>query len=75
MRHHAFAVGTFVALIEVAVSMIDFVEYGGNRFGYVPWPGADINTAVVQIVCSAVFLMPAAIITVKRLIYHNARQA
>lgn len=65
-----------LALMGVATSITELVEYGGNRFGYVPWPGAgNINTTVVQLVCSAILLMPATVITVKRLIHHNARQA
>lgn len=65
-----------LAVIGVATSITEFVEYGGNRFGYVPWPGAgNINTTVVQLVCSAILLIPATVITVKRLIHHNARQA
>jgi hypothetical protein len=65
-----------LALIGVASSITEFVEYGGNRFGYVPWPGAgNINTTVLLLVCSAILLIPAIVITVKRLIHHNARQA
>ncbi len=65
-----------LALIGVATSITEIVEYGGNRFGYIPWPGAgNINTTVVQLVCSAILLIPATVITVKRLIHHSARQA
>lgn len=65
-----------LALIGVAISVTELVEHGGNRFGYVPWPGAgNIKTTVVQLACSAILLIPATVITVKRLIHHNARQA
>lgn len=65
-----------LALVGVATSITEIVEYGGNRFGYIPWPGAgNINTTVVQLVCSAILLIPATVTTVKRLIHHSARQA
>lgn len=65
-----------LALVGVATSITEFVEYGGNRFGYIPWPGAgNINTTVVQLVCSVILLIPATVTTVKRLIHHSARQA
>lgn len=65
-----------LALIGLATSITELVEYGGNRFGYVPWPGAgNINITLVQLICSAVLLVPATVITVKRLIQHHARNA
>lgn len=72
----AWAVLALLALIGAATSITEFVEYGGNRFGYVPWPGAgNINTTVVQLVGSALLLIPATLITAKRLIHRNARHA
>jgi len=72
----AWAFLALLALIGVATSITEFVEYGGNRFGYVPWSGAgNINTTIVQLVGSAILLIPATVITVKRLIHHNARHA
>lgn len=65
-----------LAMIGLATSITELVEYGGNRFGYVPWPGAgNINITLVQLICSAVLLIPATVITVKRLIQHHARNA
>ncbi|WP_146031832.1 hypothetical protein [Arthrobacter sp. AFG7.2] len=67
---------TLLAGIGLATSITELVEYGGNRFGFVPWPGAgNIKITLVQLGCSAVLLVPATIITVKRLIKHHARNA
>jgi hypothetical protein len=70
----AWAVLALLALIGTATSITELVEFGGNRFGYVPWPGAgNINITIVQLVCSAILLVPATIIVVKRLVQHHAR--
>lgn len=68
------AVLALLALIGLATSITELVEYGGNRFGFVPWRGAgSINVALVQLVGSAVILVPASVVTVLRLIRHQAR--
>lgn len=65
-----------LAVIGLGTSITELVEYGGSRFGYVPWRGAgNINVALVQLVGSAILFIPATIITVKRLILHHARNA
>jgi hypothetical protein len=65
-----------LAVIGLGTSTTELVEYGGNRFGYVPWPGAgNINITLVQLVCSAVLLVPATVVMLKRLIQHHARNA
>jgi hypothetical protein len=72
----AWLILVLLAVIGLGTSIRELVEYGGNRFGYVPWPGAgNINTTLVQLVCSAVLLVPATLITLKRLIQHHARNA
>ena len=72
----AWAALALLALIGLSTSITELVEYGGNRFGYVPWPGAgNINIALVQLVSSAILLVPATVITVRRLIQHHARNA
>lgn len=72
----AWFVLALLAVIGLAASIPELVEYRGNRFGYVPWPGAgNINVTLVQLVSSAILLVPATIITVKRLIQHSARNA
>lgn len=72
----AWAALALLALIGLATSITELVEYGGSRFGYVPWPGAgNISITLVQLVCSAVLLVPTTVITVKRLIQHHARNA
>jgi hypothetical protein len=61
-------------VIGLGTSITELIEYGGNRFGYVPWPGAgNINVTLVQVVCSAVLLVPATVVSVRRLIQHHAR--
>lgn len=68
------AILALLALIGLATSITELVEYGGNRFGYVPWPGAgNINVTLVQLVCSAVLLIPASAVTILRLIRHRTR--
>jgi hypothetical protein len=48
----------------------------GNRFGCVPWPCAgNIHTNLVQLVGSAILLIPAVIVTLMRLIQHRTRKA
>jgi hypothetical protein len=43
-----------VAVLGIAASVTELIEYGGRRLGYVPWPGADtINVALVILVSSA----------------------
>ncbi|WP_306923102.1 hypothetical protein [Arthrobacter globiformis] len=70
----AWLVLALLAVIGLGTSITELIEYGGNRFGYVPWPGAgNINVTLVQRVCSAVLLVPATVISVKRLIQHHAR--
>ncbi|MBT2531345.1 hypothetical protein J7E83_04225 [Arthrobacter sp. ISL-48] len=70
------AILALLAILGLATSITEIVEYGGNRFGYVPWPGAgNINTNLVQLICSAVLLVPASVITIMRLIRHRARIA
>lgn len=65
-----------LAFVGLATSITEIFEYGGNRFGYVPWPGAgNINTNLVQLGGSAALLIPAAIVTVTRLIRHRTRKA
>jgi hypothetical protein len=72
----AWFVLALLAVIGLGTSTTELIEYGGNRFGYVPWPGAgNINITLVQLVCSAVILAPATVITLKRLIQHHARNA
>jgi hypothetical protein len=68
------AVLALLAVIGLATSITELVEYGGNRFGYVPWPGAgNINVTLVQLVGSVVLLVPASVVTVLRLIRRHAR--
>jgi hypothetical protein len=70
------AVLALVALIGFATSITELVDYGGARFGYVPWPGAgNINVTLVQLVGSVVLLVPAAVVSVKRLAQHHYRNA
>jgi hypothetical protein len=49
------------AAIGLATSITEMIDYGGQRFGLVPWPGAsNINTTLCILVGSAILLIASA---------------
>jgi hypothetical protein len=53
--------GALMAATGLATSITEMIDYGGLRFGLVPWPGAsNINTTLCILVGSAILLLAVA---------------
>ena len=55
------SLAAITAVIGLATSITEMIDYGGQRFGLVPWPGAsNINTTLCILVGSAILLIASA---------------